>query len=158
MKISFDVDDTIICHYPDVPNDLNKVPRLLRHWFPEPLRQGTKDLMIQLSNVGWEIAIYTTSERSPRYLRWLLRFYGIQLGVVVNRKIHETELKRKGFSKIPSKYPKAFDIDLHVDDSEGVRIEGDEWGFPVIVVNKDDLDWGNKVLVAARQFQSLKAG
>jgi hypothetical protein len=49
---------------------------------------------------------------------------------------------------LPSKYPPAFNIDLHVDDSEGVRMEGDLHGFRVVVVRPDDEDWTQKVLEA----------
>jgi hypothetical protein len=30
---------------------------------------------------------------------------------------------------LPSKNPRAFGIDLHVDDSEGVKLEGKKYGF-----------------------------
>ena len=52
------------------------------------------------------------------------------------------------FSRLPSKYPPAFGIDLHVDDSEGVRMEGDEHGFRVVVVRPDDENWIQRVLDA----------
>ena len=42
--------------------------------------------------------------------------------------------------------PPAFDIDLHVDDSEGVQIEGAQHGFRVIVVNPEDEHWTQRVL------------
>ncbi len=48
-------------------------------------------------------------------------------------------------------YPPAFGIDLHVDDSEGVRLEGEEHGFHVVVVRPDDERWTKRVLDAAEQ-------
>jgi hypothetical protein len=48
----------------------------------------------------------------------------------------------------PSKYPPAFGIDLHVDDSEGVGLEGQRYGFAVVVVSPEDPDWAARVLEA----------
>jgi hypothetical protein len=55
---------------------------------------------------------------------------------------------------MPSKYPPAFDIDLHVDDSEGVRMEGDEFGFRVVVVRPDDENWTERVLDAVSHIHA----
>lgn len=46
------------------------------------------------------------------------------------------------------KYPPAVSIDLRVDDSEGVAIEGTKFGFQVIVVETADQFWVEKVLEA----------
>jgi hypothetical protein len=146
MRISFDIDDTLVCYQPDTPCEPQRVPWLLRPWFREPLRLGTGELMRRLVRDGWEIAVYTTSYRSPAYLRWFLRFHGVRVGVVVNQAIHERVVGRHG----PSKWPSRFGIDLHVDDSEGVAIEGRQHGFSVVVVRPDDADWAEAVLEAAR--------
>ncbi|NQD57776.1 hypothetical protein HP546_20795, partial [Pseudomonas sp. CM25] len=57
----------------------------------------------------------------------------------------------------PSKLPSAFDIDLHVDDSEGVRLEGVDHGFRVVVVCPKDENWAQKVLDAAVAVQEQLA-
>ncbi len=44
-----------------------------------------------------------------------------------------------------SKYPPAFGIDLLVDDSPGVAIEGQRHGFAVLVVEPTDSEWTVKV-------------
>jgi len=44
-----------------------------------------------------------------------------------------------------TKYPPQFGIDLLVDESEGVRIEGERYGFAVLVVSPTDADWAAKV-------------
>jgi hypothetical protein len=49
-----------------------------------------------------------------------------------------------------SKYPPAFGIDLLIDDLEGVRCEGDRFGFRVLCVAPDDELWAEKVLAAIR--------
>ena len=55
---------------------------------------------------------------------------------------------------MPSKYPPAFGIDFHVDDSEGVKIEGEEHGFRVVIVRPDDEHWARVVLDAVVQDNS----
>jgi len=43
------------------------------------------------------------------------------------------------------RYSPAFGIDLLVDDSAGVEIEGRRFGFSVVRVAPDDVDWVVKV-------------
>jgi hypothetical protein len=63
---------------------------------------------------------------------------------VVNQDRHERVVGRRG----PSKYPPAFGINLHIDDSAGVAEEGRRYGFDVVVVAPHDLDWAARVLEA----------
>jgi len=150
MRISFDLDDTLICYQPHVPCEPRRVPFLLRRWFDEPLRAGTIDLLSELTRRGWDIWIYTTSGRSERYMRWWLRFFGIRLGGVVNEYTHR---RRVPLAQRVSKYPPYFHIDLHIDDSEGVRMEGEKYGFEVLTISPDDPDWTTRVLAAAAKFE-----
>jgi len=55
MRISFDLDDTLVCYREDVPQEprLGWFLRLFMH--DEPLRQGTPELIHQLRQRGWEI-------------------------------------------------------------------------------------------------------
>jgi hypothetical protein len=108
------------------------------------MRAGTKDLMAELLRRGCEIWIYTTSYRTPRYLRGWFGCLGVALSGVVNQTRHDRIVGRSG----PSKLPPAFGIDLHVDDSEGVALEGERYGFSVVVVSPGDLDWTARVLAA----------
>ncbi len=140
MRISFDIDDTIVCH-PDVPTE-QFVPWLWRWWYPERVRQGTRDVMQQLVQRGCQLWVYTTSYREPRYLRGWFRSFGIRLYDVVNQDRHERVIGRYG----PSKFPAAFGIDLHVDDSEGVAEEGRKHGFSVLVVRPQDPEWTKRIL------------
>ena len=57
---------------------------------------------------------------------------------------------------MPSKYPPAFGIDLHIDDSEGVLEEGREHGFRVVVVTPNDERWTEKVLDAVSEAKQSK--
>lgn len=143
MRISFDLDDTLICHRDDVPREPNRVPWILRYWFREPLRKGAVELLAGLQQQGHEIWVYTTSYRSSPYIRWFLRFHGIRITRVVNQTIHENHCGRNGG---PTKAPHLFGIDVHIDDLEGVAIEGRQYGFQVIQVDWNDPQWVGKVL------------
>jgi hypothetical protein len=145
MRISFDVDDTLVCN-PTVPTE-----QVVRWWwnrwkYTEPLRRGTKALMQELLLGGHQLWIYTTSYRSPRYLRGWFRSFGVPIHGVVNQFRHEAVVGRQG----PSKYPPAFGIDLHVDDSVGVGEEGRRHRFAVVVVSPADRDWTARVLEAVK--------
>jgi hypothetical protein len=144
MRISFDVDDTLVCDS-SVPTE-QPGRWWSRCWYREPLRRGTQDLMKELLAGGHELWIYTTSYRPERYLRAWFRSLGVPLGGVVNQHRHERVVGTRG----PSKYPPAFGIDLHVDDSEGVGAEGKRHGFEVVVVSPADLDWAARVLAAVK--------
>lgn len=149
MRISFDVDDTLVCG-PGVTTEQH-----VAHWrrwrYREPIRLGTKSLMAELIRRDCQLWIYTTSYRSPRYLRGWFRSFGVPISGVVNQDRHERVVGRRG----PSKYPPAFGIDLHVDDSEGVGLEGRRHGFAVVVVSPDDPEWAARVLAAVDARRSV---
>jgi FMN phosphatase YigB (HAD superfamily) len=152
MRISFDLDDTLICYQASVPQE----PRL--SWFlrlfvdDEPLRIGTPELIRQLRQRGWEVWVYTTSNRSSADVRRCLRCHGVRIDGMINQDAHDRHLRRSTQDRPPSKNPAAFGINLHVDDSGGVRMEGDQHGFAVVVVTPDDRDWTAKVLRAVDEL------
>lgn len=84
--------------------------------------------------------MYTSSYRSVWQVRKTFGLHGIFPDFVVNGQRHRKFVKRGS-----SKYPPAFDIDLHVDDSEGVQIEGQRFGFQVLVIAPEDEKWLDKV-------------
>lgn len=102
--------------------------------------------MQQLLAGGNQLWIYTTSYRPARYLHGWFRSFGVPIYGVVNQHRHERVVGRQG----PSKYPPAFGIDLHIDDSEGVAEEGKRHRFEVVVVAPTDLDWVVQVLEVVR--------
>jgi hypothetical protein len=153
MRISFDLDDTLVCHFPGAPVEKKRWLGKLCGCFGEPLRKGACSLMGELRARGHSIWIYTTSGRSPFQIRLWLFGYGIRVHGIVNDQRHRREASRRGLSYVPSKYPPAFDIDLHVDDSEGVRTEGEQHGFRVVVVRPDDEDWIRQVLGTVSRTQ-----
>lgn len=154
MRISFEVDDTLILHDTPGPREV-VVPWYWRWFYPEPLRHGTKALMHALQQRGCEICLYTTSYRQPRYLRSWFKTFGVQLGEIINQDVHDQRVKKAQFPDyMPSKFPPAFGIDLHVDDSEGVALEGDQHGFRVVVVPASDLGWAERVLAAVDELNA----
>jgi hypothetical protein len=144
MRISFDLDDTLICYQAGVPREPNGVPWLFRWYVNEPLRLGAVGLMRELSAAGHELWVYTTSHRNPTAVRRWLRFHGVRIAYVVNQSRHERTIGCRG----PSKDPGRFRIDLHVDDSWGVWLEGRRHWFRVAVVVPHDPDWTAKVRAA----------
>jgi hypothetical protein len=141
MRIAFDLDNTLIRNdfkfQVEEPYHL-MAARLIRH---EKLRKGTKDLITALKNRQCEIWIYTTSYRSPWYLRKLFWLYGIRLDGIVNQEIHNH------FVKIPcTKYPPQFGIDVLVDDSAGVGMEGKRYNFRVINIDPNDEHWTDRIM------------
>ena len=150
MRISFDLDDTLI-----PPTD-NCFPTERRNYLQrmlgvEKLRLYTSELFRHLQTEGHEVGIYTTSYRSKLKLRLQLFSYGITPDFIITEKENRVELKRR--QVYCSKYPPAFGIDLHVDDSVGVEREGKKYSFQTIIVNKEDLDWLEKI---KRYLQTIK--
>lgn len=146
MRLSFDIDDTLVLHGFAFPTERGRMPPFIQRLLVEPLREGTRRLMMELRRRGCSIWIYTTSGRQPWEIRLWMFLHGIRIDGIVNDKRHQHELTGRRFRRLPSKYPPAFGIDLHVDDSVGVEMEGKEHGFPVVVIRPDDKRWVEKVL------------
>ncbi|MFF7065007.1 hypothetical protein [Pseudomonas sp. NPDC008258] len=157
VRISFDIDDTLACQPEHAAAEDSKLPGFVHRWLGEPLRSGTRELIRDLRRQGCSIWIYTSSGRTPAYIRRWLMLYGIHVDGVVNSDRHQHILAQNGLENSPSKLPSAFDIDLHVDDSEGVRLEGVDHGFRVVVVCPKDENWAQKVKDAAVDVQARLA-
>lgn len=154
MVISFDLDDTLICYQPGVPYEPDSVPFYLKYWIKEPLRLGTVSLLQQLQNIGCEVGVYTTSYRSQSYIRSLFKCYGIRLSFVINQQKHSKTFAGK-LHQVPSKYPSSFGIHLHIDDSEGLMIEGQRFGFHVLQLDPYDSSWTQKVEEKVRHMRKI---
>jgi hypothetical protein len=155
-RISFDLDDTLVCSGSDALTEEGPFPAFIHRWFGEPLRQGTCSLIRELRRRKCSVWIYTTSGRSPFYVRRWLWLHGIRVDGVVNSERHRRGLAAHGFSCLPSKFPPAFGIDLHVDDSAGVQMEGDAHGFRVLVVHPEDRHWTKRVLDTVAYVQAAR--
>jgi hypothetical protein len=157
IRISFDIDDTLACQLHHSAVEHSRLPACVHRWLGEPLRMGTRSLTRELRRQGCSIWVYTSSGRAPSYIRRWLLLYGIRVDGVVNSALHSRALTAHGLLNSPSKFPPAFDIDLHVDDSEGVRLEGHDHGFRVVVVKPEDESWALRVLDAVAEVQAQLA-
>lgn len=141
MIISFDLDDTLI---PGTKKfDTLERTFLQKLWKVEKLRVGTIELMKACQAKGHKVYVYTTSYRPPRRIWWMFYLYGIKLDKVINQQVHNQFVRMPAK---PSKYPPAFNIDLHIDDSKGVEIEGNHFNFRTIIVSEDNLNWTADIL------------
>ena len=147
MRLAFDLDNTIIrCghHFPFETPQRRILARLLSN---EQLRHGTKALVDYCRQRRWEVWVYTTSYRSAWRIRRLFWLHGIRLDGVVNQQRHDRKVRARC-----TKHPPSFGIDVLIDDSEGVRIEGERHGFRVLVVRPEDERWTEKVQATLDSF------
>jgi hypothetical protein len=145
MRISFDLDDTLICYHKAVARE-SRLPWPMRLLVgDEPLRLGSRQLLRELHERGHEVWIYTSSNRRARAVRWWLRAHGIRVARVINGVEHADHF---GAGSLPTKRPHAFGIDLHVDDAPGVGLEAAQYGFRACIVEPEAGDWVERVLAA----------
>ena len=151
MRVSFDLDDTLIMHGVGYPTERKRMALLTRTIFREPLRMGAVELWKQLRELGLELCIYTTSSRPVWYIKGLLMCYGMRVDLVSSQAIHEKAMA--GYScagRKPSKHPRIYGIDVHIDDSPGVALEGEHFDFDVVVIDPEDQAWCKNLLDCIR--------
>lgn len=148
MRISFDLDDTLICYDLAIPREPNRVSPWWKWKYHEPLRLGAVELHRELIKRGHEIWIYTTSYRHPRDVKRWLGFYGMPVSSVINAQMHSRicGADAREYSKLPAQ----FQIALHIDDE--VRDWGERFGFRWLTIAPDDKDWAAKVLAAVDEL------
>lgn len=151
MRISFDLDDTVICHQPEIVNEPNRVPLWLRWWLNEPLRYGTTTLFQQLRLEGHSIGVYTTSYRSKHYIRSLFRCYQLSLDFIITQHDHEKKFKDR-LDKVASKMPQCYGIDFHVDDDKALMSNAANFGYHMVRVKEADPSYAQTVLSAVHEF------
>lgn len=142
MTISFDLDDTLIPGTKTFETETRNVMQRLTGI--EKIRKGTIELFKNLRSDGHDIYIYTTSLRSTVSVKLTFLSYGIPVDKVINQQCHDEQLKEH--KRRCSKFPPAFGIDIHVDDSPGVEIEGNKFKFKTVLVGESDLNWTEKVI------------
>lgn len=114
-------------------------PRWVTH---EPVRLGTLDLLPALRQAGHVTWIYTTSFRKPFETKLMFWLHGVRIKRVINTDIHRHRMREFGEAyKTCTKYPPAFGIDLLFDDSEGVLEESHRYGFQMVLLRPEDIDW-----------------
>ena len=79
----------------------------------------------------------------------MLWVYGLRIDGVINQTRHT-----KHVSVRSTKHPPTFGIDVLIDDSKGVELEGQRFGFPVIQIEPTDATW---VAAIQAQLQRLAA-
>jgi FMN phosphatase YigB (HAD superfamily) len=142
MVISFDLDDTLIPGTKQFATiERNFLQKL---WGVEKIRTGTIQLMKACQAQGHQVYIYTTSYRTPRKIWWMFYLYGIKVDKIINQDIHNKTLGNR--TPKPSKYPPAFNIDLHIDDSKGVETEGKNFSFRTLIISEDNHNWTTDIL------------
>ncbi|MDP4181330.1 MAG: HAD family hydrolase [Bacillota bacterium] len=156
MKISFDLDDTLILTENDAiyENPVKMIKSLL---YKEKLRKGIRNLCEELKSLGYDICVYTTSDRSAGYIKGLFSIYGIKLSNIINQRVHKDLVQGSRKEIMPSKVPSKFGIDLHIDDDISVKQNGLQFGFNVLIISKHDRDWAVKVLNEAKRIKKLKS-
>ena len=137
MTISFDLDDTLIPSSKIFNTERQNL--LQRICGIEKIRTGTIELIKDLQKQGHKVFVYTTSFRSTSKIWWTFFSYGVRVDKIINQQVHNRTLREK--SKNYSKYPPAFNIDFHIDDSAGIKIEGDRYNFKTIIVTDNELAW-----------------
>lgn len=148
MTISFDLDDTLIPGLKRFPVERQYLwQKIISH---ERLRKGCILLMHTLKRQDCKVYIYTTSLRSPLYIRLLFLSYGIWLNKIINKSVHDRVLGQKGMDV--SKLPAAFNIDLHVDDSPGVAQEGMRFNFETIIIAEEEDNWVDNILAKIKSL------
>lgn len=152
MRIAFDLDNTLIrCGY-DFPLEKPKRRAWARLLGGEQLRLGVVAVAEYCRQRKWDVWVYTTSYRSNWYIRKLFWLHGIKLAGVVNQQRHDREVAIRC-----TKHPPTFGIDLLFDDSEGVRLEGERYGFKTIVIQPQDTKWVLKVLAVLHELERQSA-
>jgi len=96
-----------------------------------------------LKQNGHEVWIYTTSFRSILSLKITFAAYNLYPSRFINGTKNQKELNKHNCKA--SKNPKLFGIDLHIDDSIGVELEGKEYGFDTFIISTYDTDWSEKI-------------
>lgn len=141
MNISIDLDSTLIPNRKEFETENRS--GIAKLFGIEEIRKGTRELFYELQNQGHKIHIYTTSFRTKRKIRLTLKYYGIKVSRIVTEKENRKALKSLNISA--SKFPPAFDFDIHIDDLKGVGIESERLNFHAIIVEPTDKNWVDKI-------------
>ncbi|WP_298760555.1 HAD family hydrolase [uncultured Psychroserpens sp.] len=151
MNISFDLDSTLIPNGKEFETE--KRNGIAKLFGIEEIRKGTCELISDLQNQGHKIHIYTTSFRTKGKIRRTLKYYGIKVNQVINQEENQRVLKSQNINS--SKFPPAFDFDLHIDDLKGVGIESEKFNFKAIIIEPTDKNWTEKIKIGITTLTNI---
>lgn len=152
MRVSFDLDEVLFV-LPHTHKTEKKLIFPLNIIFKERLRLGTKELIHNLQELGFEVWVYTSSFRSIRYIKLLFLCYGIRFDGIVNGQRHLDEVQGKRKDRLPSKLPSRYRISLHIDDEEIIVTCGKQYGFNVYQLNAPDDEWQEKIMTRVYEIK-----
>ena len=144
MRIAFDLDGTLVPMFSG-QFPVEPIAWPMHVFAADPLRLHTVRLFRLLKARRHEVWIYTSSLRKPFDIRRTFWAHGIHLHGVINADVHAEAVG----SRVASKYPPAFGIDLLIDDAPGVEVEGGQHGFAVLRIDPGDAGWSVRVADAA---------
>ena len=154
MRISFDLDEVLFVS----PKTHKTEPPLSFPFdmiYQERLRLGTPELINRLQRMGYEVWVYTSSERSERYIRGLFRHYGVRFDGIVNAERHKREVQRNNRLILPQKLPNRYRISLHIDDESVICSLGQQYGFRAYQLDAQDDEWEEKIIARAEQIRKM---
>lgn len=155
MIVSFDLDETLFVN----PERVSTEPEMRFPWrmlYPDRLRAGAAELLLWMNTTGINLWIYTTSNRSERYIQNYFRYYRVRIDNVVNAPRHERDVQCNRKTPMPSKNPAYYHIDLHVDDEKSVYENGFIYGFRVFHLHEEDARWTEKLRKEIERIQRIK--
>ena len=150
MRVAFDLDNTLIRNDFDFPLAAAKRPLFQKLLQTELLRQGVQELFAFCRQQRWEVWIYTTSYRSPLYIRKILWVYGLRPDGIINQTRHTKHVRVRS-----TKHPPTFGIDVLIDDSKGVELEGQRFNFSVIQIDPENADWVTTIRTQLARFRPV---
>ena len=141
MRISFELDQTLLTTRDEFPSEKQNIFQKVLLF--EKLRLGAVDLMKEIIEKGNEIWIYTTSSRPRHYIHELFLRHGIEITDIINRKKHLDSLSIE--KRTLAKFPPAFDIEVHIDNSDNVKLDAGIFGYRAIIIKPDDKNWAEEI-------------
>jgi hypothetical protein len=140
MKISFDLDDTLTGY--GTLQETGQKGIFARFRYQEPIRKGTRELIQELTKLGHNSWIYTSSQRKENYILQWFASYKIPIVAAITG---ETNARRiKGLPLL--KNPDAFAFDLHIDDEDIVLDASYSIKCKLLKIQRDDVYWTQKIL------------
>lgn len=151
MKLSIDLDDTILVRYDFPFKEPNTTP-LIRGAITEHFRAGTKSLFKFLETTNFEVGIYTNSYRGKSALEKWFQENEFRISFIINQQLHDLRIdKEANRYSLPAKCPHLFDIDVHIDDLCEIKKELNTSNVTVILADANE-DWVDKVISQLKAF------